>query len=109
MIEESGTLPLGTLEVHRLGFGSMQLTGTGVWGPPPDHDGAIRALRRAVELGVDLIDTDDSYGEDVAEEWIREPLHPYPSALRIATKAGFTRPGPSALHPHARPEYLRQQ
>jgi pyridoxine 4-dehydrogenase len=109
MIEESGTLPLGTLEVHRLGFGSMQLTGTGVWGPPSDHDGAIRVLRRAVELGVDLIDTADSYGPDVAEELIREALHPYPSALRIATKAGFTRPGPGVWEECGRPEYLREQ
>jgi aryl-alcohol dehydrogenase-like predicted oxidoreductase len=109
MIDESGTLRLGTLEVHRLGFGSMQLTGTGVWGPPSDHDGAIRVLRRAVELGVDLIDTADSYGPDVAEELIREALHPYPPALRIATKAGFTRPGPGVWEECGRPDYLRQQ
>ena len=69
---------MGTLTVHRLGFGAMQLTGPGVWGPPPDHDAAIAVLRRAVELGVDLIDTADSYGPNVAEELIREALHPYP-------------------------------
>ncbi len=97
MVDDSGTLQLGTLTVHRLGFGTMQLTGSGVWGPPDDHDGAIAVLRRAVELGVDLIDTADSYGPDVAEELIREALHPYPDGLKIATKAGFTRPGPGAV------------
>ena len=93
MIEESGTLPLGTLEVHRLGFGSMQLTGTGVWGPPADHDGAIRVLRRAVELGVDLIDTADSYGPDVAEELIREALHPYRPPSGSPPRPGSPVPG----------------
>ena len=81
-VENSGTLQLGTLTVHRLGFGSMQLPGTGVWGPPKDHDGAMAVLRRAVELGVDLIDTADSYGPNVAEELIREALHPYPAGTQ---------------------------
>src|SRR3954468_17468645 len=78
----------GDLEVHRLGFGAMQLTGEGIWGPPKDHDECIRVLRRAVELGVDLIDTADSYGPYVSEELIHEALHPYDDGLVIATKAG---------------------
>jgi aryl-alcohol dehydrogenase-like predicted oxidoreductase len=109
MVEDSGILRLGTLNVHRLGFGTMQLTGDGVWGSPSDHDGAIRVLRRAAELGVDLIDTADSYGPNVAEELIREALHPYPESLKIATKAGFTRPGPGQWEECGRPDYLRQQ
>jgi aryl-alcohol dehydrogenase-like predicted oxidoreductase len=109
MVEDSGTLQLGSLTVYRLGFGSMQLPGKGVWGPPQDHDGALAVLRRAVELGVDLIDTADSYGPNVAEELIREALHPYPAGLRIATKAGLTRSGPDQWAPCGRPDYLRQQ
>ncbi len=109
MVANSGTFQLGTLKVHRLGFGTMQLTGAGVWGPPKDHDGAIAVLRRAVELGVDLIDTADSYGPDVAEDLIHEALHPYPEGLKIATKAGFTRPGPDQWVECGRPEYLRGQ
>ena len=106
----SGTLILGgDLTVHRLGFGAMQLTGPGVWGPPRDHDEAIRVLRRAVELGVDLIDTADSYGPYVSEELIREALHPYPAGLAIATKAGLVRLGPGRWAPVGRPEYLRQE
>jgi pyridoxine 4-dehydrogenase len=108
-VSASGTFDLGGRSVHRLGFGSMQLTGAGVWGPPPDHDEAIAVLRRAVELGVDLIDTADSYGPYVAEDLIREALHPYPAGLRIATKAGLLRTGPSAWTPLGRPEYLRQE
>jgi len=108
-LEASGTLQLGSLSVHRLGFGAMQLTGKGVWGPPSDHDGAIKVLRRAVDLGVDLIDTADSYGPNVAEELIREALHPYPDGLRIATKAGFTRPGPDQWVVRGDPDYLRRQ
>lgn len=108
-MEASGTLQLGSLSVHRLGFGAMQLTGKGVWGPPSDHDGAIKVLRRAVDLGVDLIDTADSYGPNVAEELIREALHPYPDGLRIATKAGFTRPGPDQWVVRGDPDYLRRQ
>jgi aryl-alcohol dehydrogenase-like predicted oxidoreductase len=87
----------------------MQLTGPGVWGAPKDHDGAIRVLRTALALGVDLIDTADSYGPDIAEELIREALHPYPEGLTIATKAGFTRPGPDQWEPCGRPEYLKRQ
>ena len=105
----SDTLELGALSVHRLGFGTMQLTGPGVWGAPKDHDGAIRVLRTALALGVDLIDTADSYGPDIAEELIREALHPYPEGLTIATKAGFTRPGPDQWEPCGRPEYLKRQ
>jgi pyridoxine 4-dehydrogenase len=106
----SGSFALGgDLPVSRLGFGSMQLPGPGVWGPPRDHDEAIRVLRRAVELGVTLIDTADSYGPAVAEPLIKEALHPYPDDLVIATKAGFTRQGPGQWVPLGRPEYLRQQ
>src|SRR5438270_7805537 len=106
----SGTLTLGgDLTVHRLGFGAMQLPGPGVWGPPRDHDEAIRVLRRAVELGVTFIDTADSYGPFISEQLIREALHPYPDDLVIATKAGLTRAGPSDWRAVGRPEYLRQQ
>jgi aryl-alcohol dehydrogenase-like predicted oxidoreductase len=98
----------GALTVHRLGFGAMRLTGEGVWGPPKDHDEAIRVLRRAIELGVDFIDTADSYGPDVSEQLIAEALHPYPPQLVIATKAGFTRPGPNRWVENGRPEHLRR-
>src|SRR4029079_17695368 len=93
----------------RLGYGAMQITGPGVWGPPRDPAEALRVLRRAIELGVDLIDTADSYGPHVSEELIRQALHPYPAGLVIATKAGLTRTGPNQWHPVGRPEYLRQQ
>ena len=89
MLENSGTFQLGGFTVHRLGFGTMQLPGPGVWGPPKDHDQAIAVLKRAVELGVDLIDTADSYGPDVTEDLIKEALHPYPEGLRIATKGSW--------------------
>lgn len=106
----SGTFALGgDLEIHRLGFGAMQLTGPGVWGDPKDPDEALRVLRRAVELGVDFIDTADSYGPFVSERLIREALHPYPQGLVIATKGGLTRQGPGKWTPVGRPEYLRQQ
>ena len=106
----SGTFVLGgDLRVHRLGFGAMQLTGTGVWGAPSDPGEALRVLRRAVELGVDFIDTADSYGPFVSEQLIREALHPYPEGLVIATKAGLTRQGPGRWEPVGRPAYLRQQ
>jgi aryl-alcohol dehydrogenase-like predicted oxidoreductase len=98
----------GDLRVHRLGFGAMRITGPGVWGEPADRDEAIRVLRRAVELGVTLIDTADSYGPFVSEELIAEALHPYPEDLVIATKGGFTRQGPNIWQPVGRPEYLRQ-
>jgi pyridoxine 4-dehydrogenase len=98
----------GDLPVHRLGYGAMQLTGPGVWGEPSDRAQAIAVLHRAVELGINLIDTADSYGPYVSEELIREALHPYPKELVIATKAGLTRPGPSRWVPLGRPEYLRQ-
>src|SRR5665213_2843387 len=102
-------IQLGALKVRRLGFGTMQLTGAGVWGPPRDHDGAIAVLQKSVELGVNLIDTADSYGPNVAEELVHEALYPYPDALTIATKAGFTRSGPDQWEECGRPDYLRQQ
>jgi pyridoxine 4-dehydrogenase len=106
----SGTFKLGgDLEVNRLGYGTMQLTGEGVWGEPDDRDEAIAVLRRAVEEGVNFIDTADSYGPEVAERLIHEALHPYPEDLVIATKAGLTRGGPGDWKPVGRPEYLRQQ
>ncbi|WP_155368912.1 aldo/keto reductase [Catellatospora vulcania] len=99
----------GDLPVNRLGYGAMQLTGPGVWGDPADPDEAVRVLRRAVELGVDLIDTADSYGPFVSEMLIKKALHPYPEGLVIATKGGFTRAGPGDWRAVGRPEYLRQQ
>jgi pyridoxine 4-dehydrogenase len=108
-IHASGTFAIGDLTIHRLGYGAMQITGPGVWGPPKDPAEAVRVLRRAVALGVDLIDTADSYGPYVSEELIREALHPYPQGLVIATKAGLTRTGPNQWHPVGRPEYLRQE
>ena len=107
-VHASGTFRIGgELEVHRLGYGAMQLPGPGVWGEPVDHEGAIATLRRAVELGTDFIDTADSYGPYVSEDLIREALHPYDHVV-IATKAGFTRQGPGEWLPVGRPEYLRQ-
>jgi pyridoxine 4-dehydrogenase len=99
----------GKLPVTRLGYGSMQLTGPGVWGDPKDPDEAVRVLRRAVDLGVNFLDTADSYGPVVAEDLIKRALRPYPADLVIATKAGFTRQGPGIWTPVGRPEYLRQQ
>lgn len=109
LAEQSGTFTIGDLEVRRLGFGSMQLTGPGVWGDPKDPDEAVRVLRRAVELGVNFIDTADSYGPVVAEQLIRKALQPYADDLVIATKAGLTRQGPGVWTPVGRPAYLRQQ
>ena len=106
--ESVGTLTLGDLEVRRLGFGAMRITGEGAWGEPAEHDGALAVLRRAVELGVNLIDTADSYGPAVSEELIAEALRPYPDDLVIATKGGLTRPGPGRWVPNGRPEYLRE-
>jgi pyridoxine 4-dehydrogenase len=108
-IAHSGTFNLGELKVHRLGFGAMRITGSGIWGEPADRAECVRVLRRAVELGVDLIDTADSYGPYVSEEIIREALHPYPDGLTIATKAGLVRTGPGDWWPVGRPEYLRQE
>lgn len=106
----SGTFIIGDeLEVVRLGYGAMRLTGPGIWGEPTDCGEAVRVLRRAVELGVTLIDTADSYGPYVSEDLIRVALHPYPNNVVIATKAGFVRTGPRKWHPLARPEYLRQE
>jgi aryl-alcohol dehydrogenase-like predicted oxidoreductase len=99
----------GSLPVVRLGYGAMQITGPGVWGYPADQDEAIRVLCRAVDLGVNFIDTADSYGPTVSEELIHRALHPYPEDLVIATKAGLTRGGPGDWRPVGRPEYLRQQ
>jgi aryl-alcohol dehydrogenase-like predicted oxidoreductase len=108
-VHASGTLTIGgDLTVHRLGFGAMRITGKGIWGEPADRDEAKRVLRRAVELGVDLIDTADSYGPDVSEDLIREALHPYPEGLVIATKGGLTRQGPDQWAPVGRAPYLRQ-
>src|SRR6266700_5194763 len=106
----SGTFAIGgDLPVHRLGYGAMQLTGPGVWDEPTDRAQAIAVLRRAIELGINLIDTADSYGPYVSEELIREALHPYPKGLVIATKAGLARTGPGEWIPLGRPEYLRQE
>lgn len=108
-VRASGTFTLGgDLTVHRLGFGAMQLTGHGIWGEPADRDECIRVLRRAIDLGVDFIDTADSYGPFVSEDLIREALHPYPDGLLIATKGGLTRAGPADWRPVGRPAYLRQ-
>ncbi|MFT8990411.1 MAG: aldo/keto reductase [Gluconobacter albidus] len=106
----SGTFTIGgDLSVHRLGFGAMRITGPGIWGRPADHDEAIHTLKRLPELGVNFIDTADSYGPDVSEWLIREALHPYPKDLVIATKGGLTRSGPDIWKPVGRPEYLLQQ
>jgi pyridoxine 4-dehydrogenase len=98
----------GDLEVHRLGFGAMRITGDGIWGPPDDPEEAKRLLRRVVELGIDLIDTADSYGPEVSENLIAEALHPYPDGLVIATKGGLKRTGPGQWPPDARPERLKE-
>jgi pyridoxine 4-dehydrogenase len=104
----AGTVRLGEeFTVNRLGFGAMRVTGPGIWGEPRDHDSALRVLRRAVELGVNFIDTADSYGPDVSELKIAEALHPYPPGLVIATKGGLTRPGPDRWDRNGHPEHLR--
>ena len=106
---QAGTIDLGgDLTVHRLGFGAMRVTGDGIWGEPKNRDEARAVLRRAVELGVDFIDTADSYGPDVSETLIAEALHPYPENLVIATKGGLVRPGPGRWEPDGRPEHLRR-
>jgi pyridoxine 4-dehydrogenase len=105
----SGTFNLGNdLPIHRLGFGAMRITGKGIWGEPKDPEEARRVLRRAVELGINFIDTADSYGPEVSERLIAEALHPYPPGLVIATKGGLTRQGPEEWAPVGRPEYIRQ-
>jgi pyridoxine 4-dehydrogenase len=105
----AGTLTLGgELEVHRLGFGAMRITGEGIWGPPSDRHEAVAVLRQALELGVNFIDTADSYGPEVSEELIAEALHPYPEDLVIATKGGMTRPGPGRWIRDCSPEHLRE-
>ncbi|ARF81658.1 aldo/keto reductase [Kitasatospora aureofaciens] len=123
LFDTAGTFKIAGKEVSRLGFGAMRLTGLGVWGEPADRDECVRVVRRAVELGVQLIDTADSYGPHVSEEIIREAIHPYPDDVLIATKAGLTRNGPDTIRtrdglvrlgpkawpPLGRPEYLRQQ
>ncbi|NAZ85825.1 aldo/keto reductase [Kineococcus indalonis] len=109
-VASSGTIDLGGKTVHRLGYGAMRITGPGIWGPPEDHDEAVRVLRRSVELGVTFIDTADSYGPFVSEDLIREALHDgsgYGDVV-IATKGGLTRHGPDVWPPLGRPEYLRQ-
>lgn len=103
---QSGTFRIGgELPVHRLGFGAMRVTGPGIWGPPVDRAEALRTLRRVPELGIDFIDTADSYGPHVSEELLREALHPY-TGLVVATKAGLERPGPDRWVPNGRPDYL---
>src|SRR6202046_3145793 len=105
----AGTIDVGgDLTVNRLGFGAMRITGAGVWGEPPSREQAIATLRRVVELGVNFIDTADSYGPDVSEELIAEALYPYPDDLVIATKGGQVRPGPGRWEPDGRPEHLRE-
>jgi pyridoxine 4-dehydrogenase len=106
---QSGRFRIGdAFEVNRLGYGAMRIVGKGIWGPPPDRAEALRTLRRLPELGVDFIDTADSYGPDFSEDLIREALHPY-GAIHVATKGGLTRTGPNAWIPLGRPEYLIQQ
>jgi aryl-alcohol dehydrogenase-like predicted oxidoreductase len=98
----------GDLAVNRLGFGAMRITGEGIWGWPPDRENALKVLRRATDLGVNLIDTADAYGPDTSELLIAEALHPYPKGVVIATKGGLTRPGPGQWVPNGRPEHLKQ-
>jgi aryl-alcohol dehydrogenase-like predicted oxidoreductase len=106
----AGTITIGgDLTVNRLGFGAMRLTGKGIWGPPDDHDEALRVLRRALELGVDFIDTANSYGPHVSEELIAEALYPYPEGLVIATKGGLERTGPDQWLPKGDPDYLKRE
>src|SRR6202012_4440302 len=106
---EAGTIDIGgDLTVNRLGYGAMRITGSGVWGEPADRDQAKAALRKAVELGVNFIDTADSYGPDVSETLIAETLSPSPDGLVIATKGGLVRPGPGRWDADGRPEHLRE-
>jgi aryl-alcohol dehydrogenase-like predicted oxidoreductase len=106
---KSGSFKVGgDIEINRLGFGAMRITGAGIWGPPADREEALRTLKRLPELGIDFVDTADSYGPDVSELLIHEALHPYEGML-IATKAGLTRPGPGVWEMDGRPEYLRKE
>jgi pyridoxine 4-dehydrogenase len=106
---KSGSFRIGgDIEIHRLGFGAMRITGPGIWGQPADREEAIRTLKRLPELGINFVDTADSYGPDVSEQFIREALHPYDGIL-ITTKAGLRRPRPGAWEPDGHPEYLREQ
>ena len=105
---KAGQFRIGDLTINRLGYGAMRLTGRGIWGPPSDREAALATLRQLSELGVNFIDTADSYGPDVSEMLIREALHPYPGFL-IATKAGFERPGPDRWTTNGRPDYLIAQ
>lgn len=106
---KSGTFKIGgEIEIHRLGFGAMRVTGSGIWGEPADRAEATRTLKRVPELGINFIDTADSYGPDVSEKLLRETLHPYKGML-IATKGGLLRPGPDVWEPNGRPEYLIQE
>ncbi|MDY7226612.1 aldo/keto reductase [Hyalangium rubrum] len=104
----AGTFRLGDMTVNRMGYGAMRITGQGIWGEPKDPEGARRVLRRAVELGVNLIDTADSYGPDVSERIIGETLHPYAQGLLIATKGGLTRSGPGGWHSNCHPDHLKK-
>lgn len=104
----AGTFRLGDMTVNRMGYGAMRITGQGIWGEPKDPEGARRVLRRAVELGVNLIDTADSYGPDVSERIIGETLHPYAQGLIIATKGGLTRSGPGGWHSNCHPDHLKK-
>jgi pyridoxine 4-dehydrogenase len=108
LAKKAGEFLIGNdLRVTRLGYGAMRITGNGIWGQPADRTEAVRVLRRAVELGINLIDTADSYGPGVSEEIIAEALHPYPADLVIATKGGFVRPGPNQWVENGKPEHLR--
>jgi pyridoxine 4-dehydrogenase len=104
----AGTVTVGDMTVNRMGFGAMRITGDGIWGPPADPEECKRVLRRAVELGVNVIDTADSYGPHVSEELIADALFPYPDDLIIATKAGFARPGPNRWEPDGRRQHIRE-
>src|SRR5215475_7228626 len=105
----AGSMTLGgDLVVRRMGFGAMRITGEGIWGDPPDSDQAKATLRRVIELGVNFIDTADSYGPEVSERLIAETLYPYPGGLVIATKGGLVRPGPDRWDPDGRPGHLRE-